>query len=74
MSTIVASRPMAKKKTSPTVQVRIPAEVAEVAAIVAAYEGRQAGEVIAEIAGPVLAERHARHAAAASARIKKGGV
>lgn len=69
---------MAKKKPNPTVQVRIPLDVAEAAAIVAAYRRTQTSDLLGEILRPILREMHAAEArkagvAGPSEAPKKGG-
>ncbi|WP_165072153.1 hypothetical protein [Paludisphaera rhizosphaerae] len=60
---------MAKKKGPTSAQVRVAQDVAELAAIVAAFERRMAVDVMSEILRPVLQERYAQHVAAEAAKL-----
>lgn len=60
---------VAKKKTVPTVQVRLSRDVADLAAIVAAYERTQSSDLLSEILRPILKERHTKHVEAEAAKI-----
>lgn len=71
MSTLLKSpgSQVAKKKPVPSVQVRVSRDVAELAAIVAAYERTQASDLLSEILRPILRERHAKLVEAEAARL-----
>jgi hypothetical protein len=49
---------VARKKTIPTVQVRLGRDVAELAAIVAAYQRTQASDLLTGILRPILQRMH----------------
>lgn len=61
---------MAKKKSIPTVQVRLAQDVAQLAAIVAAYRDTQQSDMLSEILRPILQKMHAQEIARAKS---KGG-
>lgn len=58
---------VARKKAVPTVQVRVSQDVAELAAIVAAYQRKQVSDTLSEILRPILQQMHAAEVARASA-------
>lgn len=68
MATMTGVRPVAKKKPASS-QVRLASDVAELASIVAAYEGSQVVDLISEILRPVLQRRHAKHVEDAARRL-----
>jgi hypothetical protein len=61
---------MAKKKAIPTVQVRVGEDVAQLAAIVAAYRKTQVSDLLTEILRPLLQKLHAQEIARAEGRSK----
>ena len=60
MSPMIQMEPVivARKKTVPTVQVRVSKDVAELAAIVAAYRRTQSSDLLTEILRPILQQMH----------------
>jgi hypothetical protein len=60
MSPMLQMEPVAvaRKKTVPTVQVRVGKDVAELAAIVAAYRRTQSSDLLTEILRPILQQMH----------------
>jgi hypothetical protein len=65
MVTALPERRMAKKKAVPTVQVRVAQDVAQLAAIVAAYRDIASSDLLNEILRPVLQKMHAQEVAKA---------
>jgi hypothetical protein len=67
---------VARKKKPPTTQVRIARDVAELAAIVAAYRRTESSDLLTEILRPILADMHQQEISRSAGRPappKKGG-
>ncbi len=64
------NRLMAKKKAIPTVQIRVAEDVAQLAAIVAAYRKTQMSDLLSDILRPLLQKMHTQEIARSEGRSK----